>query len=213
MALNQAPELPSSMNKRAQRRPSTTRAIAQPFRPEDQPHPNLPSRKLTGTVEEQLTGLAKICTKVLDGDRCWRLVTDRAEQWLLRELPGDKWAGMDNYDVDLSEFRSIKKDLIRLSRLTTVPTDCNLWMRVRTKESLVHAVIRQAKDWSQWYRFAQMTIEPMTDMRKALDGEQVMLKDPTSGLISVLAPVRNSRKEVVGFVEICHGREVVVVTQ
>jgi len=212
-ALHQAPELPTALTKRAQRRPSTPRATARPFRPADQPHPDLPSTRLKGTAEEQLAGLATICSKVLDGDRCWRLVTDRAEEWLFRELPGDKWAGMDNYDVDLDEFRSIKKDLIRLSNLATIPADCNLWMKVRTRQDRVHVVIRQAKDWSQWYRFAQMTIEPTPEMKRALAGEQVTSTDQQSGLISILAPVRNRRNEVVGFVEVCHGKEVVVVTQ
>jgi hypothetical protein len=58
-----------------------------------------------------------------------------------------------------------------------------------------------------------MTIEPTPEMKKALSGEQVVATDPRKGLISVLAPVRNSQDEVVGFVEVCHGEEVAVVTQ
>jgi hypothetical protein len=207
---NQSPSVPRET---LHRRPTTPRAKAKPFRPEDFQIPDLPKRKIHGNTQDQMISLATICTRVLDGDRCRKIVTDRAEDLLFREVPGDRWAGMDNYDVELELFRSIKKDLIRLSQLTTIPTDCNLWLRVRSKPDRVHVVIRQARDWSQWYRFAQMTIEPTAEMKRALAGEQVIAADPESGLTSVLAPVKDSRNEVVGFVEICHGNEVVVVTQ
>jgi hypothetical protein len=212
-AFQQARQFSGSGNKLQSRRPTTARPGFEPFRPADRLNSLVPKQKLYGSVEDQLTQLAAICTKVVDGDRCWRIVTDRAEDWLFRKLPGDAWAGMDNYDVDLDEFRSLKKDLIRLSNLPTVLTDCNLWMRVRNSPDQVHMVIRQAKDWSLGYRFRQMAITPTPEMKRALAGELAMLSDLEEGMISMLTPVRNSKGDVVGFIEICHGEEVVVVTQ
>ena len=194
-------------------RPTTMRAKLSPFRPEDRLNPEIPKEALQGTLDDQLAELAGLCTELIDGDRCWKIVTDRAEDWMFKKFPGDEWAGNDNYDVNLEAFRTTKKELIRLSRLSTFPVDCNLWMRIRNRPDQVNAVIRQAKDWSRWYRFGQMAISPTAEMQRALAGEQVKVSDSRSNLVSVLAPVRNSRGEVVGFVEVCHGPEVVVVTQ
>jgi len=125
-ALHRAPELPASRSDALLRRPTTPRANNAPFRPDDPSNPRIPSEKLTGSVEDQMRSLATICSNVMDGDRCWKIVTDRAEEWLFKELPGDKWVGMDNYDVDLDEYRIIKKDLIKLTRLPTIPPDSKI---------------------------------------------------------------------------------------
>jgi hypothetical protein len=58
-----------------------------------------------------------------------------------------------------------------------------------------------------------MAIDPTPEMERALAGEQVSSSDTRSGLITILTPVKNVKDEVVGFVEICHGTEVAVVTQ
>ncbi len=194
-------------------RPTTSRAKLSPFRPEDRLNPEIPKESLQGSLDDQMAELGRLCTELIDGDRCWKIVTDRAEESTFRQLPGGKRTETDNYDVNLEAFRTTKKELIRLSRLSTFPVDCNLWMRIRNRPDQVNAVIRQAKDWSRWYRFGQMAFSPTAEMQRALAGEQVKVSDNRSDLISVLSPVRNSRGEVVGFVEVCHGPEVVVVTQ
>jgi hypothetical protein len=185
------------------RKPSTQRARHPAYRPDISLNPELPVRKLEGGFLEQLQELGRLASEHLQGDDCRGIVTDRAEKWLFQQHPEDRWFAMDNYDVNHRAFIKVKKELIRIGRLAAFPVDCNLWLRTRDRSDKVHAVIRQVNGWSQWYEFGQMTIDPVEEMARALRGTAVLVQNRRPGLVSVLAPVADSSREVVGFVEVC----------
>ena len=155
----------------------------------------------------EMETVAAAGSALIDGDACRNIVTDRAEEWLFRTHPKDRWFGSDNYDVNSGPFVRTKKFLIRLSRLLDFPRDCNLWMICKGKPEKVHMVIRQKNGWSQWYSFGQMAIDPPPEMKRCLQqGETVTVTGRKSNYHSVLSPVRDALGDVVGLIEACTRR-------
>jgi len=150
----------------------------------------------------KMESIAATATVMVDGDLCQRIVTPRALDYMLRNPSKDKWADADNYDVDDAAFLTTKKTLMRLSRLADFPVDVNLWMPIKPDLSLIHIVIRNRYEMSQfwpWGKLFQETPEPMLAVLREGKPRTVTGK---SGYISVLAPVRNSLDDVVGLVEV-----------
>lgn len=153
-------------------------------------------------LAQQLESIAKTATVMVDGDVCQRIVTPRAIDYMLRNPSKDRWADADNYDVDDGAFVATKKTLIRLSRLADFPVDVNLWMPLKPDFSLVHIVIRNRYEMSQfwpWGKLFQETPAPMLEVLK--EGKPVAVTGK-NGYVSVLAPVRNSLDDIVGLVEV-----------
>lgn len=162
-------------------------------------------------VKAKLKEIAHIATTILDGDECASIVTERAEKWLFKKHPKDRWFGSDNYDVKQDVFIRHKKLLIRLSRLAEFPCDCNLWLKIRIRPEKIGMVIRQRNGLQQFYRFGQQAIDPPPEFKNVLEkGETVVIEGKKSDYISVLTPVRNSLDEVVGLVEVCTRLRLVV---
>jgi len=153
----------------------------------------------------RLDELGRIGSVMIDGEECLQIVTDRAAELMFREDPRDQWAGSDNYDVDPEAFMRTKKLLIRLGMLVDFPVDCNLWMKCKRRPEMVHMVIRQFNSWSQFYTWGSMAIEPTPEMKWVLDkGERVLVRAKRpEDYVSLLAPLRDSLGDVVGFLEIC----------
>ena len=160
---------------------------------------------MPSTPEElarDLDRIAQVATVMVDGDVCQRIVTDRALAFILHNPSRDKWADADNYDVNEAAFTQTKKTLIRLSHLVEYPVDVNLWMQPGSDPSLIHVVIRNRYEMSQfwpWGKLVQPVPEPMkavllTGQRKTIVGK--------GGYISVLAPVQNSLGDIAGLVEV-----------
>jgi hypothetical protein len=176
----------------------------EPIKVADEYKLDLPAEKFQGDQLTQIKAIAELASAKLPGDECWKIVTDRSEKLMFMVDPRDQWAGSDNYDVNFEQFVPVKKALIRMARLATFPCDANLWMKSRNKPELVHMVVRQANGVSMWYDFGQMTIDPNPEMKKALAGETVIVNNGKNpGLLDVIAPVKNGKGEVVGFVEVC----------
>jgi hypothetical protein len=153
-------------------------------------------------VVQHLESIANVATVMVDGDVCERILTARAREFMLRNPSRDQWADADNYDVDERAFIATKKTLMRLALLAPYPVDVNLWMPLKPDASLVHVVIRNRYEMSQfwpWGKLSQSTPEPM---RVVLTSGRRMTVRGKSGYISALAPVKNSLGDIVGLVEV-----------
>lgn len=151
--------------------------------------------------EHDLNQIARVATIMVDGDTCQHILTPRALAHMLHPDPRDKWQAGDNYDVDDNAFISTKKTLMRLALMAPYPVDVNLWMPVPTKPSTIYVVIRNHYNLSQfWNGKLQQKMPPV--MQGVLKtGNDVTVTGKT-GMISVLAPVRNSLGQIVGLVEV-----------
>jgi hypothetical protein len=150
----------------------------------------------------QLSEIARVASVMVDGDACRRIQTPRSAEFMMKQDPRDPYLASDNYDVDHTAFISTKKTLIRLSKLTRYPCDVNLWMPIPTDPPRVQIVIRNVHEMSQFWEWGALHQAMFTEMRQVLDsGEQVVVSRRT-GMVSVLAPVKDSLGDIVGLVEV-----------
>jgi hypothetical protein len=153
-------------------------------------------------LARDLDKIAGVATVMIDGDVCQRILTPRAIEYMLRNPSPDKWADADNYDVDDAAFIATKKTLIRLSQLASYPVDANLWMPLKSDGSLVHVVIRNRYEMSQFWPWGKLFQTTPAPMRETLETGRRITVTGKSGYVSVLAPVRNSLGDIVGLVEV-----------
>ena len=152
------------------------------------------------TQQQDLQEIARVATVMVDGDVCQHIVTQRALQHMLRSDPRDEWQAGDNYDVHDAPFIQTKKTLIRLAMLAPYPVDVNLWMPVPTTQD-IQVVIRNKYNLSQfWQGGLEQSMPP--EMHEVLQTGKTLTVQKSPGMISVLAPVRNSLNEIVGLVEV-----------
>src|SRR6266550_4893797 len=81
-------------------------------------------------IQMELDSLARVGSVMVDGDVCQKIVTQRAKEFLFAKDPRDEFLAGDNYDVDDVAFNTVKKTLARLSHLSSLPADVNLWMPI-----------------------------------------------------------------------------------
>jgi hypothetical protein len=156
---------------------------------------------LSADLARELDDVARIATAMVDGDVCERIVTPRAVQYFLKEDPRDKWAAADNFDVNHDAYIQTKKTLIRLGRLHSPHTDVNLWMPVPGAEGRVHILIRNVNEISQFWKWGDLHQAATPEMIEVLrTGKRVAVA--RSNLVCVLAPVKNSLGDIVGFLEV-----------
>ena len=150
----------------------------------------------------QLNQIARVASVMVDGDVCRRIQTPRSAEFMLKEDPRDRFLASDNYDVDHEAFIAIKKTLIRLSKLTDFPCDVNLWMPVRTDPPRVQIVIRNVHEMSQFWEWGALHQAMFPEMQQVLDSGVPLVVTRRTGMVSVLAPVRDSLGDIVGLVEV-----------
>ncbi|MES2222624.1 MAG: hypothetical protein V4587_16865 [Acidobacteriota bacterium] len=150
--------------------------------------------------QQELQQIARVATVMIDGDVCQHIVTQRALEHMLHSDPRDKWQAGDNYDVHAVPFIQTKKTLIRLAMLAPYPVDVNLWMPVPTTQK-IQVVIRNKFNLSQFWN-GELDQEMPPEMRDVLQTGKTKTIQNKPGMISVLAPVRNSLNEIVGLVEV-----------
>lgn len=154
------------------------------------------------TLEADLDRIGATAAVMLDGDICQRIVTARAQQFLLKKDPQDPYADSDNYDVNAAEFITTKKTLTRLAMLSDRPIGVNLWMPIAGRPPRIHIVVRSKVEMSQFWTWGQLHSDVPPVMAEVLKtGQRRTVKDKP-GVISVLAPVRNSLGDIVGLVEV-----------
>ncbi len=153
--------------------------------------------------EKSLDEIARVATIMIDGDVCQRIVTARALAHMLHSDPRDEWQAGDNYDVNNDAFIQTKKTLIRLAMIAPYPVDVNLWMPVPTTKD-IQVVIRNKHELSQFWNGEMQQAMPAPMLQVLKTGTRVTVTEKM-GMISVLAPVRNSMGEIVGLVEVVSG--------
>lgn len=153
-------------------------------------------------VAQQLAEVGKVASVMVDGDVCERILTPRAISHFTKVDPRDQWAAADNFDVNHDAYILIKKTLIRLGRLGPPHTDVNLWMPVPGDASRVHILIRNANEISQFWKWGDLHQPASPEMKRVLGTGKPETVSGNRGFVSVLAPVRNSLDEIVGFVEV-----------
>jgi hypothetical protein len=154
----------------------------------------------SATQQQELQEIARVATVMIDGDVCQHIVTQRALEHMLHSDPRDEWQAGDNYDVHDAPFIQTKKALIRLAMLAPYPVDVNLWMPVPTTQD-AQVVIRNKYDLSQFWK-GELDQAMPPEMREVLQTGKTLTVQKTPGMISVLAPVRNSLNEIVGLIEV-----------
>jgi hypothetical protein len=155
----------------------------------------------TSAMRQELESAARVATVMVDGDVCQKIVTPLAKEYMFKVDPRNQWMAGDNYDVDDVAFNTTKKTLIRLSHLTSFPSDFNLWMPIDGHAGKIQVVIRNKNEMSQFWRWGDLYQDATPAMQTVLStGRQVTVMDKP-GWISVLAPVYNSLGDVVGLVE------------
>jgi hypothetical protein len=150
----------------------------------------------------QLDSVARVASVMLDGDLARRIQTPRSVDSMLRTGNRDKSAASDNYDVNHTAFIATKKTLIRLSRLCPSACDVNLWLPVAGNPPRVQIVIRNVHEMSQFWTWGALHQEMPAEMRQVLDGGNRVTVTRRPGMISVLAPVRDSLGDIAGLVEV-----------
>ena len=147
-----------------------------------------------------LDRVAQIATAMVDGDVCSRIETPRSRKFESQKDPRDPWRASDNYDVDHDAFIGAKKTLMRLARLCESPCDVNLWMPLSADR--IQVMVRNVHEMSQFWPWGALNQEMPPEMKKVLDTGQRVTVRRRPGMISVLAPVRNSLGDIVGLVEV-----------
>ena len=149
------------------------------------------------TMRQQLENVGRVGSVMVDGDVCQKIVTPLAKEYMFKVDPRNVWQAGDNYDVDDVSFNITKKTLIRLSHLTSFPSDVNLWMPIDGHPGKIGMAIRNRNEMSQFWRWGDMYQDMVPQMETVLKtGQRVTVADRT-GWISVLAPVYNSLGDTV----------------
>ena len=154
-------------------------------------------------VEQATREIARIASVMFDGELCGKIVTQRSWQWFANFDPDDKWSAMDNYDLEHAPFIAAKHTLMRLERLAPpgLKVGCSLWLAIPTLPGKVTCVIHNAgPDRFQGFGTLQLDLTPQ--MQTALTGTPVDVPADKAGIFTVLAPVRDSLKDVTGLIEV-----------
>jgi hypothetical protein len=159
-------------------------------------------------IRQSVRDIARVASVMFDGELCGRIVTERSWQWFANFDPEDRWSAMDNYDLEHAPFVAAKQTLMRLERLgpaglPALRVGCNLWLPVPTLPGQATCVIHNGGP-DRWHKFADNCQELSAPMQAALAGQQTDVPDDESGaaIVTTLAPVRDSLKQVLGFIEV-----------
>lgn len=155
-------------------------------------------------VRAILREIARVATVMFDGQLCHEIVTERAWKALGSVDPNDKYIASDNYDVVHVPFIAAKKTLLRLERLAPMdlPVQCALWVPVPTLPGEVALIIWNRK-LSRWWKGRPWHMPATPEMTTAMTAGQVQdVPDDGTAITTVIAPVRDSLKNVAGFIEV-----------
>jgi hypothetical protein len=155
----------------------------------------------------ELEDAARVASVMVDGDVCRKIVTARAMEYLLRNDPKDRYLAGDNYEVNHDAFDSVKKTLIRISRLVSVPADANLWMPIPGHTDKIRVVIRNAHELSQFWPWGALYQNMIPEMKTVLETGRRVTVTQKPGWVSVLAPVSDSLGDIVAVVEVASQRQ------
>ena len=155
-------------------------------------------------IRDVLREIARIASVMFDGELCGQIVTDRSWKWMRDFDPDDRHSPSDNYDVEHAPFVAAKKTLLRLQRLAPedLPVQCLLWVPVPTLQEQM-SVIAWNGGASRWWRWGQQHCATEPEMKAVMEtGEAQDVPEAGTGVLTALAPVRDSLKDVAGFIEV-----------
>src|ERR1051326_4118274 len=155
----------------------------------------------------ELDDAARVASVMVDGDTCRRIVTARAQEYMLRNDPKDRYLASDNYDVNHEAFDAVKKTLIRISRLVSFPADANLWMPIPGHPDKIRVVIRNANELSQFWPWGALYQDMIPEMKTVLTTGRRITVTQKPGWVSVLAPVSDSLGNIVAGGEVASQRQ------
>ncbi|HXB71663.1 MAG TPA: hypothetical protein VNY05_25730 [Candidatus Acidoferrales bacterium] len=155
----------------------------------------------------ELDDAARVASVMVDGDVCGKIVTARAMDYMLRNDPKDRFLAGDNYEVNYDAFDTIKKTLIRISRLVSFPADANVWMPVPGHPDKIRVVIRNANELSQFWPWGALYQNMIPEMKTVLDTGRRVTVAQKPGWVSVLAPAYDSLGDIVAVVEVASQRQ------
>jgi hypothetical protein len=153
--------------------------------------------KLTAALRET----ARVASVMVDGDVMARVISERAMEHLINPDPQFKHMAGDYYDVDHASFLLVKKTLLRLQKLVEFPCDTSLWQVVPGAEGYVTLVVQNGA-LHRYYQWAEPKHEMAPEMKQCVSSGEVTLAPEDERTVTVLAPVRDSLGDVVGFVEL-----------
>ena len=155
----------------------------------------------------ELDDAARVASVMVDGDACRRIVTARAMDYLLRTDGEDRFLASDNYEVNYSAFDTVKKTLIRISRLVSFPADANLWMPIPGDPHKIRVVIRNSNELSQFWPWGALYQEMVPEMKTVLETGKRVTVARKPGWVSVLSPVSDSLGDIVAVVEVASQKQ------
>lgn len=155
----------------------------------------------------ELDDAARVASVMVDGDMCRRIVTSRAMDYMFRDDPRDRYLAGDNYEVNHNAFDSVKKVLIRVSRLVSFPADANLWMPIPGQPRKIRVVIRNANELSQFWPWGALYQDMIPEMKAVLETAKRVTVSHKPGWVSVLAPISDSLGDTVAVVELAGQRQ------
>ena len=155
-------------------------------------------------INEMLAQIARTAAVMFDGELCGEIVTQRSWKWMDDIDPNDQYRPHDNYDVEHAPFVVAKKTLMRLQRLAPddCPVQCLLWVPVPTIAGQ-WAVICWNGGPSRWWIWGGLHMDPPGEIVKAFETGEPQTADPEGGkVLTVVTPVTDSLKEIVGVIEV-----------
>jgi hypothetical protein len=159
-------------------------------------------------IRDVLGQIARTASVMFDGESCHQIVTERSWKWMRDFDPSDRWSPHDNYDVEHAPFIAAKKTLLRLQMLAPedLPVQCILWQPVPTLEGKWTVAIWNGGP-SRWWTWGGLHVDPAPEIVKAFQSGEPQDVDPGDGeVLSVVTPVRDSLKEIVGVIEVSASR-------
>lgn len=154
-------------------------------------------RRMQSALEEA----ARVASVLLDGDEARRIITERAIHYIANPDAQFRFLAGDYYDVEHAAFLRMKKLLLRIERL--LPFECNasLWLLLDAPAGHATVAVQNGSRHRYWkWGEEKRPLEP--EMAECVRSGQVTVAPPAAGLLTVLAPVRDSLADVVGFVEL-----------
>jgi hypothetical protein len=156
-------------------------------------------------IRQTLRQIARTASVMFDGELCHTIITPRCMEWLGKEPDAeDRFAIGDNIDFDAPTFETAKKVLLRLQRLAPegLAVECCLWVPVTSRPDSVTVAVYNGGP-SHWWKWGKAYLPMAEPMRAAMQsGAPLDVPPEDSGLLTVLAPVRDSLKEVTGLIEV-----------
>lgn len=146
--------------------------------------------------------VARIATVMVDGELAKRIQTPRSLALMVSQNLREPWEASDNYEVDHASFVSMKKTLIRLSRLCALPCDANLWIPLPTQPARIHVAVRNVNEMSQFWPWGSLSQDMPPEMKQVLETGKRVTVQKRPGMTSVLAPVYDSLGDVAAIVEV-----------